>query len=77
MLNQNSYDMTSRSEQILLKTVFVEVSMEHLKLYRILRPVIAEVSDNVTMKNAAFWDIKTQFILHRRHIMSLLQSPAG
>jgi hypothetical protein len=29
------------------------------------------------MKNVVFWDIKTRFILHRRHIMSLLQSPAS
>jgi hypothetical protein len=29
------------------------------------------------MKNAVFWDIKTQFVLHRRHIASLLQNPAG
>jgi hypothetical protein len=26
------------------------------------------------MKNAVFWDIKTQFVPHRRHIMSLIQS---
>jgi hypothetical protein len=32
---------------------------------------------SVTMKNDVFWDIKTQFVLHRRHIMSLLQSPAS
>jgi hypothetical protein len=31
----------------------------------------------VTIKNAAFWDIKTQFVPHRRHIISLLQIPAG
>jgi hypothetical protein len=31
----------------------------------------------VTMKNGVFWDIKTQFVLHRRHITSLLQSSAG
>jgi hypothetical protein len=31
----------------------------------------------VAMKNAVFWDINTQFILHRRHIMSLLQRPAS
>jgi hypothetical protein len=31
----------------------------------------------VTMKNGVFWYIKTQFVLHRRHITSLLQSPAG
>jgi hypothetical protein len=29
------------------------------------------------MKNAVFWDIKTQFIPYRRHITSPLQSPAG
>jgi hypothetical protein len=29
------------------------------------------------MKKAVFWDIQTQFIPHRRHITSPLQSPAG
>jgi hypothetical protein len=29
------------------------------------------------MKNAVFRDIKTQFVPHRRHITSPLQSPAG
>jgi hypothetical protein len=29
------------------------------------------------LKNYVFWDIKTQFVLHRRHITSPLQSPAG
>jgi hypothetical protein len=29
------------------------------------------------MKNGVFWDIKTQFIPHRRHITSPLQSPAS
>jgi hypothetical protein len=36
-----------------------------------------EVFTAVTMKNAVFWDIKTQFVLHRRHITSPLQSPAS
>jgi hypothetical protein len=27
-----------------------------------------EVFTAVTMKNVVFWDIKTQFVLHRRHI---------
>jgi hypothetical protein len=36
-----------------------------------------EVFTAVTMKNAVFWDIKTQFVLHRRDITSPLQSPAG
>jgi hypothetical protein len=31
----------------------------------------------VAMKSVDFWDIKTQFVLHRRHITSLLQSSAG
>jgi hypothetical protein len=31
----------------------------------------------VTMKNTVFWDIKTHFVLHRRHITSPLKSPAG
>jgi hypothetical protein len=29
------------------------------------------------MKNGVFWDIKTLFVLQRRHITSQLQSPAG
>jgi hypothetical protein len=29
------------------------------------------------MKNAVFWDIKTQFLHHRTHITSPLQSSAG
>jgi hypothetical protein len=29
------------------------------------------------MKNVVFWDIKTQFVFHRRHITSPLQSRAG
>jgi hypothetical protein len=28
------------------------------------------------MKNAVLWDIRTQFVPHRRHITSPLQSPA-
>jgi hypothetical protein len=35
-----------------------------------------EVLTAVTMKNVVFWDIKTQFVLHRRHITSPLQSSA-
>jgi hypothetical protein len=31
----------------------------------------------VTMKNVVFWDIKPQFVLHRRHITSPLQSSAS
>jgi hypothetical protein len=40
-------------------------------------PVEHEGFTAVTVKNAIFWDIKTQFVLHRRHITSPLQSSAG
>jgi hypothetical protein len=36
-----------------------------------------EVFTAVTMKNVVFWDIKPQSVLHRRHIMSPLQSTAS
>jgi hypothetical protein len=36
-----------------------------------------EASTAVTLKNVVFWDIKTHFVLHRRHITSPLQSPAS
>jgi hypothetical protein len=32
---------------------------------------------DLTMKNVVFWDIKPQFVPHRRHITSPLQSPAS
>jgi hypothetical protein len=38
---------------------------------------LSPVPTAVTMKNVVFWDIKTQFVLHRRHITSPLQSPVG
>jgi hypothetical protein len=39
--------------------------------------VRVEDSTAVTMENVVFWDIKTQFVPHRRHITSPLQNPAG
>jgi hypothetical protein len=36
-----------------------------------------EVFKAVIMKNAVSWDIKTQFVPHRRHITSPLHSSAG
>jgi hypothetical protein len=36
-----------------------------------------EVFTAVTMKNVVFWDIKSQCVLHRRHITSPIQSPAS
>jgi hypothetical protein len=39
--------------------------------------VTCEVLTAGTMKNVVFWHIKHQFVPHRRHITSPLQSPAG
>jgi hypothetical protein len=36
-----------------------------------------EVFTAVIMKNAIFWDIKAQFVPHRKHITSPLRSLAG
>jgi hypothetical protein len=36
-----------------------------------------DVLTAVTRKNVDFWDIKTQLVPHRRHIISPLQSPAS
>jgi hypothetical protein len=36
-----------------------------------------EVITAVTTKNVFFWDIKTQFVPHRRHVTSPLQIPAS
>jgi hypothetical protein len=36
-----------------------------------------EVSTAVTMKNAVFWDIKIQFVTHRKNIRFPLQTLAG
>jgi hypothetical protein len=37
----------------------------------------SDVFTAVTMKNAVYWDMKTQFVLHRRHIPSPLESLAS
>jgi hypothetical protein len=36
----------------------------------------SKVFTAVTMKNVVFWDIKTQFVRHRRHLTSPLQISA-
>jgi hypothetical protein len=44
-------------------------------------PTFASIADDAdavkNMNNVVFWDIKTQFVLHRRHITSPLQSSAS
>jgi hypothetical protein len=37
----------------------------------ISKNVIFEVLTAVTMENVVFWHIKTQFVLHRRHISAI------
>jgi hypothetical protein len=39
--------------------------------------VRSEVFTAVAVKIVVYWDIKTQFIPHRRHITSSLQRPAS
>jgi hypothetical protein len=39
--------------------------------------VVREVFTAVTMKNAVYWELKPQFVLHRRHVTSPLHSPAS
>jgi hypothetical protein len=53
------------------------VSFDVLKAVTMKNVVRFEDFTAVTMKNGVFWDIKTQFVLHRRHITSPLQSPAS
>jgi hypothetical protein len=36
-----------------------------------------DVFTAVTMTKVVLWDINTQFVLHRRHVKSPLQSPAS
>jgi hypothetical protein len=50
---------------------------QHVLELNTLYSVRFEVFTAVTMKNGVFWDIKTQFILHRRHITSSLHRPAS
>jgi hypothetical protein len=36
-----------------------------------------EIFTAAMAKNAVFWDIRSQFVPHRKHVASPLQSPAG
>jgi hypothetical protein len=52
----------SYPDSILLKTLTTNI-----------KNVRFEALTAVTIKNSVFWEIKTQFVLHRRHITSPLQ----
>jgi hypothetical protein len=53
------------------------MSVALLPLRHNIKYVRSEVLTVVTLKNAVFWDIITQLVIHRRHITSPLQSTAG
>jgi hypothetical protein len=46
-----------------------------LKSHDEIKIVIIEDLTAVTINNAVFWDMRTQFVPNRRHIMSHLQGP--
>jgi hypothetical protein len=56
---------------------YIFLMMGFLRVAASVGSVRFEVFTEVTMKNVVFWDIKTQFVPHRRHITSPLQSPAS
>jgi hypothetical protein len=49
--------------------------MEHVNKIQIY--IGSEAFRAATMKNAVFWNIKTDFVPHRKHTASPPQSPAG
>jgi hypothetical protein len=46
-------------------------------IYNKRRKVQQGTKPVIILKNVILWDINTQFVLHRRHITSPLQSPAN
>jgi hypothetical protein len=50
-----------------------QVSHQHKTTDKI-KVAIVEVFTALTMKNAVFWDIETQFVPHRNHIISPLKT---
>jgi hypothetical protein len=56
------------------KDSFIGFAWEVNNVFKIVR---YEIFKTVTMKTVVFCDIKTVFVLHRRHSTSALQTPAG
>jgi hypothetical protein len=51
---------------------FILLALEATDGFRVINRATLVRSEDftaMTMKNVAFWDIKTQFVLHRRHIL--------
>jgi hypothetical protein len=68
----------SHMHEVIMNSV-IEASVKGQCLYDLsigteheINYVTFEVFAMVTMKSAVFWDIKTQFVPHRRHITSPL-----
>jgi hypothetical protein len=53
-------------------TVALRMALQSYFLFRGVKTVVL-----ICKMNAVFWDIKIQFVPHRRHITSLLQSQTG
>jgi hypothetical protein len=72
-------DMQHRSRQTFRHQTCTYVIAECIRVYISIKSKVErfESFTDVPMKNVVFWDIKTQFVLHRRHITSPLQSPAS
>jgi hypothetical protein len=70
ILTERSHNQSLRSDTYVYWYIYIPCETN----YQLVR---FEVFTAVTMKNVVFWDIKTQFVLHRGHITSPLQSPAG
>jgi hypothetical protein len=70
---------TKRKYEILWLSYGIIKFLLNLARYyvRNFRTVLFKFITAVTMKNAVFWDIRTQFIPHRKHITCPLQSLAG
>jgi hypothetical protein len=68
MASNNGYKLLSAQGVETLQTFLREHGNECIRQFVQVKYVRCEVSTAVTVKNAVFWDIKTQFVLHRRHI---------
>jgi hypothetical protein len=63
---------------VLLKKVHTHThTYIYIELINKVNYVRFEVFTAATMKNAVFWDINPQYVFHRRHITSPLQSLAS
>jgi hypothetical protein len=77
----HSLCLSRQSETVITGRItyqIVQLSLkEQWKIYENFILEMELIFTAVTMKDAVFWDIKTPFVLHRRHITSPLQRPAG